>query len=265
MTSTGTIYKLTFPNGKSYIGQTTYTKAQRMAKHKWEAYNAKNGKCCTALAEAWREFGDPVWEVLAVVEKERMDEYEHKFIVEHNTLVPHGYNIKAGGSAEKHPASMVIKRAKSLRKNEEDVNLPMFIKRSKSGTGYSYRVCFPNCANKSFNVLEHALEYHAKVMSGEIIPVPQCFKDAVSEYVFKSKKHGYCVKYGKNVCMPFIDADKDEEQLLEDAKQYVAEKIRDGTFKTKCKNAVQRLNVGLDTEAEVAVEAATDAFGVLKI
>lgn len=86
-----TLYKLTFGNGKSYIGQTTRMLELRLKEHR----KASNG---LAVSRAWRKHGEPVVTVLATfTSQEQLDEAERAAIVEHCTTRPAGYNICEGG------------------------------------------------------------------------------------------------------------------------------------------------------------------------
>lgn len=89
----GYIYKYTSPSGKSYIGQTTRSLAERAG------HNGKNYKGCSLMFRAIQKYGFEAFEVeiLAEVKKEQLDDYEKKYIVIFNTLSPNGYNLTEGG------------------------------------------------------------------------------------------------------------------------------------------------------------------------
>ncbi len=88
----GIIYKLTFPSGKSYIGQTIQTFAKRMSQHKM----TNDCKVCHA---AFLKYGaeNVIKEIILYCDKEDLDMYEEKFIALYNTVVPNGYNVMPGG------------------------------------------------------------------------------------------------------------------------------------------------------------------------
>lgn len=94
MTSTGIIYRLTFPDGKSYIGMTTHTIEWRLKRHE-EWARKRDGK----LQEAIRKYGmDAVHvEILAEVPREELAVSEMQAIAKHNTVWPHGLNMSDGG------------------------------------------------------------------------------------------------------------------------------------------------------------------------
>lgn len=88
------IYKHTSPSGKSYIGQTGAFK-RRTQEH------LSSKSCCRAFLKAIQKYG---WESFTheiLAQELTLDEanrLEKKYIVEHNTLVPNGYNLTSGGS-----------------------------------------------------------------------------------------------------------------------------------------------------------------------
>lgn len=90
----GTLYKLTFANGKEYIGITRSTMARRFYDHKKAA---RNGSYPYAIYTAWRKYGEPILSVLAVVEDADLCDAERRAIKKFNTKAPHGYNLTDGG------------------------------------------------------------------------------------------------------------------------------------------------------------------------
>ncbi|AGE50299.1 GIY-YIG catalytic domain-containing endonuclease [Acanthocystis turfacea Chlorella virus Canal-1] len=86
----GSIYKITFPNGKIYVGQTKRTLAQRGAEH------IKETSGCTKLRNAFNKYGhdDCVMSVLKdKIPEQFLDFWENKFIDEYDSIAQ-GYNIK---------------------------------------------------------------------------------------------------------------------------------------------------------------------------
>lgn len=92
------IYKLTNNfNGMSYIGQTIGTVSARIRGHK----SLKNNKC-PYLKNAINKYGFENFKIETLAETEDrvlLDQLEIKFIKEHNTLFPNGYNLKSGGQS----------------------------------------------------------------------------------------------------------------------------------------------------------------------
>ena len=86
----GSIYKITFPNGKVYVGQTKRTLAQRGAEH------IKETSGCIKLKNAFKKYGheDCVMSVLKdTIPEKFLDFWENKFIDEYDSI-NQGYNIK---------------------------------------------------------------------------------------------------------------------------------------------------------------------------
>lgn len=91
----GALYRITFPNGKTYIGITTLTAEARYAKHV-AAHKTMGRAVCVAL----REFGvdDPKLETLVIADDwGYLCDIERKAIALYGTKFPHGYNMTDGG------------------------------------------------------------------------------------------------------------------------------------------------------------------------
>jgi group I intron endonuclease len=87
----GVIYCLTFPNGKQYVGQTKQKLSKRLSQHQKQ-------NSCQAVHYAIQKYKSYDFEILFEVGNDELDKYEKKFIKELNTIVPHGYNIRDGGT-----------------------------------------------------------------------------------------------------------------------------------------------------------------------
>lgn len=94
--ASGCLYRLTFPNGKSYIGITKRTAEKRFAAHVWHSIGKKRKY---AVHSAILKFGadSVVVETLAVAAWSDLAELEIKAIAEHGTRAPNGYNLTRGG------------------------------------------------------------------------------------------------------------------------------------------------------------------------
>lgn len=95
----GRIYLLTSPSGKKYVGQTRGSVEARMKHHAYSAYN-RNGRGCPALNCAIRKYGGILafkLEILLECSNDELDAHEIRFIAEHQSLRPRGYNISTGG------------------------------------------------------------------------------------------------------------------------------------------------------------------------
>ena len=120
----GSLYKLDFSNGKSYIGISS-NPGKRFSEHKRCAIEGRDN----AVYRAWRKHGEPTLTLLAVVEDKDLAETEIRAIKVFNTLVPNGYNVAEGGSggstlndnvsAEKHRIRMIgNSNAKGLKHSD---------------------------------------------------------------------------------------------------------------------------------------------------
>lgn len=89
----GELYKLTFPNGKCYIGITTVGAARRYAGH---ARGAAAGSK-TKLYNAWRKHGAPALTTLAILEDGELAAAEARAVAAYETYGPRGYNSTPGG------------------------------------------------------------------------------------------------------------------------------------------------------------------------
>lgn len=89
------VYVATFPNGKQYVGITTYILAYRRTAH----YSRAKKGSKFAIHNAIRKYGQDVkWEVLKICfSYEEAKESEIEFIKDLNTLAPNGYNLTTGG------------------------------------------------------------------------------------------------------------------------------------------------------------------------
>jgi len=88
----GYIYKITCPDGKVYIGQTTKTPEERFKGHT----RPSNG---SQLAIRGREcgWGNMVLEILEKVANDLLDDREIALIDEYDSVWPNGYNVTKGG------------------------------------------------------------------------------------------------------------------------------------------------------------------------
>ena len=94
------VYILTFPSGKQYVGQTVWPRV-RMNRYKANKFVAKQ----RLLTQAIKKYG---WANVKVewlagghgnppIAEESLDALEEGFIVRFNTIAPNGYNIQKGG------------------------------------------------------------------------------------------------------------------------------------------------------------------------
>lgn len=101
------LYRLSFPNGKNYIGQTVRSMTIRVNQHRTAA---KRGSPL-AVHCAWRKYGEPSVSIVGEYEcHEDLHAAEIAAICDGNTLSPNGYNIGFGG--ETAPSKSPEVRAK---------------------------------------------------------------------------------------------------------------------------------------------------------
>ena len=110
----GELYKLDFANGKSYIGITTKTAAERFNGHRARSKSIKGGD--SALYQAWRKHGEPQMKVLAVLEDRELAHTEQRAIAAYGTLVPNGYNVTIGGDVSPMTLPEVAAKISAMRK-----------------------------------------------------------------------------------------------------------------------------------------------------
>lgn len=95
-----TVYLLTFPNGKGYVGLTRMLPRRRYAQHKWNAtYRPDDAR---GLYTAWRKHGAPEMTVLEACPVEQLSDRERHHIAALRTQRPYGYNISTGGDGATH-------------------------------------------------------------------------------------------------------------------------------------------------------------------
>jgi group I intron endonuclease len=83
-------------NGKGYIGITT-----RSIDRRWYEHRFVQNSCGKLLAKAIQKYGEDSFEIKvlasAVEGIDGLKELEKQLIAQHNTIVPSGYNLTAGG------------------------------------------------------------------------------------------------------------------------------------------------------------------------
>lgn len=91
---TMSLYRLTFPSGKSYIGITSGAVKRRVVRH---ISQAKEGRR-SAVSQAIRKYRTFKTEVLAVAgDWTYLCDLEQRAIAAFKTMAPHGYNLTLGG------------------------------------------------------------------------------------------------------------------------------------------------------------------------
>lgn len=97
----GCIYKITNKiNNKVYIGQTVKTRpSDRFSQHRYIARHLEQEKSNSYLHQAMAKYGvdNFAFEVVEIVENDKLNEREQYWINFYDSLVPHGYNLTIGG------------------------------------------------------------------------------------------------------------------------------------------------------------------------
>jgi hypothetical protein len=90
----GAVYKITFPDGLSYIGSTKHSIKRRMSEHKADCVATFNKS--RPIHSAIDKFGIDLsmFEILfSSDEIELLRKTEIEFMRQHNTLIPNGLNV----------------------------------------------------------------------------------------------------------------------------------------------------------------------------
>lgn len=175
------IYSATSPSGKRYIGQTRRDVAMRWREHIEDALDPKKDRC-KALNRAIRKYGGASFQVtvIAYCLPWFLDEYEAQSIASLNSVVPHGYNIKLGGSSGAHNdetkrkirSKLVGKRfrvetlERRANSKKRDKDLPMFvIGWYRAGELVGYRVCnHPELPERRFTFTRYGDDAKAEAL-----------------------------------------------------------------------------------------------------
>ena len=173
------VYRLTSPSGKSYIGQTTQDFNTRWSQHK-----KISNTHCRALKAALIKYGPNTFktEVLLECDDDQLDMFETKMIKLYNTLSPNGYNLDEGGSARRNFTDETKKLMRASAKNaskfiEHNKNLPDYVSVvSNDSKIIGYRIAHhPKCKDTYFKNskkstdenLADTLEFLKKVINDE--------------------------------------------------------------------------------------------------
>ena len=102
----GTLYRLDFPSGKSYVGVTLRAPSERFRSH---ACAAKDGSRCL-VHQAWRKHGAPKLVVLSRLRERILFDAEKRAIAKAGTMVPNGYNMTPGGDISPRTVPEIAQR-----------------------------------------------------------------------------------------------------------------------------------------------------------
>lgn len=128
----GCLYRLNFPNGKSYIGITKFTAEERFLVH---CAIAMKGKKSWAVHRAIKKYGMENIKVETLIKADELYlfEAEIKAIRIFNTKQPEGYNLTSGGDGvrgltEETLSKMSASQKGKVRSNEMKEKLRAFFK-----------------------------------------------------------------------------------------------------------------------------------------
>lgn len=108
-----TLYRVTAPDGRAYIGCTSQTIAQRWATH-LKTYRDFPIDGRASLGDAIRRWGKPamvIEHIACAVGPVNAGEMERLLIAQHGTKTPGGYNIWNGGTVHGSRNFVYAKRA----------------------------------------------------------------------------------------------------------------------------------------------------------
>lgn len=91
------VYRLIFPHGKGYVGQTSQMPVERFRQH------VRPGSGCVLVRRAVQKYGKESvrLETLAVTNHRDVDTSERVFIAAYQTFAPFGYNLTPGGKGRR--------------------------------------------------------------------------------------------------------------------------------------------------------------------
>lgn len=138
----GILYKLTFSNGKEYIGVTAGKLKKRIQRHRQATLSAKQ----QAVHAAWVKHGEPKATILAVIANEDLHETEIRAIRVFATRAPQGYNLTAGGEGRLGSEVSTEARAKLREAGEKRMTCPEA--RAKAGAQNKGRTASPEARAK---------------------------------------------------------------------------------------------------------------------
>jgi group I intron endonuclease len=251
----GIIYKITCkPTGMAYVGQTVQGLNKRMKQHR------EQRSYCRCLSEAIKEHNWSNFEVETLWEgnSNLLSDMENKFIAEHNTMAPNGYNLREGGgksekvSEDSRQLMIEKQREISLRRG----GLLGTIKEIKSKvdgrtTSWSLkghrdgkRYTIANCKTK-----EEALEVQREFTNNPDtyeIPKPTRVANGMALCIYYDKERNKWTAHLNNVYLGRYDSKEEAEDALkrykEDPDRFVKPYKRDPnrdsigvTFKTNDK------------------------------
>lgn len=214
----GIIYRIIFPSGKSYIGQTINSLKDRLRYH-------KSSKNCVAVHGAFVKYGNNYkTEILVEINNEYLNEYEIKFISIYDTISPNGYNLSIGGNSNTiYSEEVRQKNSDSSRKYKE--NLPMYVQRIKYKNIIGYSVESPILPMKQFSYknlsdeenLKLALDYYKTGKHKKLSGLPRY----ICRVLRKGNYIGYKVLLPNKLTTTFTSSKLTDSEKLNKAIEYI--------------------------------------------
>jgi hypothetical protein len=254
----GIIYRITFPNGKCYVGQTTAKFNKRLAGHKTAVNIPKYGN--SLFYRAVRKYGwdKCIKEIIFECPDEELNDKEKFFIQEHRALKPDGYNTLIGGShipkikkerkpvkhdEEFKPIVLILEDMEdkftmettfNKKRNNKSTGLPKYISYWKSPDDKEgHRIKrHPKCRCKTFmdksKTLEQnkqdAIAFLDKLNKGEVeVVIPERKLPKGLHQLKEGYRVVYWDKSGKRHVRQFLDLSVEIATRKEQALKYINE------------------------------------------
>jgi len=155
------LYKLDFPNGKSYIGITSKTAQQRFKEHCCQSKN-KN-PCQSAIKKYGKENVKLTvlstvdnWELLCLAEIEAIEKF--------NTFKPNGYNITKGGEGAYGFKWDDLSNHRNLKPVSQETKIKMSVSAANKSESHRKKI---SQANKVAQSTNEARERQRKIATAQ--------------------------------------------------------------------------------------------------
>lgn len=161
------LYKLDFPNGKSYIGITKSTLDKRVSQHIASSRNPKQ-----LINYAIKKYGDNFHKRILVIGKlNYIKDLEIKSISRFNTISPNGYNLSLGGDTSPTINPLVARKmALSLTGKKKSKEHALNISKGKIGYKASDETKKKlSLANKGKIPSKETLEKRSMALKGRVL------------------------------------------------------------------------------------------------
>ncbi len=191
------IYKITnLIDGKCYIGQSVNIK-KRFRSHRSNAKSNHN----EYLRKSISKYGidNFAFEVLKECKIEQLDDYEKKYILQFNSLVPNGYNMDKGGCVRKEIGEETIKKRRLASSGERNPNYG----KPKSD---SFKRIVAEARSKPINQYSISGKYLATYPNARSVPgFEQKYKNIGLCCTGKTNSaYGYQWRFSKDICQEDI-------------------------------------------------------------